>query len=487
MLTFEELSVLTISSPLLCDQMYHAALAVSAVFGRFAPFSTCFSDKSLLAFIDALASVSCSATRERNLVTSNDKSVLDRVLVSSEPISSGEKDTEEDKGSIGGKLVSSMMGVRASMYGRQSGDGKEQDDMVDVPIAKRTKSTFYEAYRNDFVRRLEATTSSALQPDLVSMLPFGLALLADVAMANSFRYRKCVAPISSHICSFASVAPALRVSVMDTVAMLILFRTCEEKNPMAFEAPASLVYTIPKQHQLLAVEPTKRQPVDVSDATVKSHADVPQTELFAPVCECIRTVKSAVVAETATTMLLGMLEKVGHILSGEVWAVIISAISSLSGDTEERRSTEWSNCCLLGFRCLKLIVDDFLDYLPPLSNTNSMALESLLDCCSSFGRSRHDVNTSLTAIGLVWSIAGPHAGPDAIDVSPDSMHRVAATCRFSLIRRAHPLSFPTSNQQSALSKLVELASDTRPEVSQTVGCICFPLVETNSHYLLALL
>jgi hypothetical protein len=43
---------------------------------------------------------------------------------------------------------------------------------------------------------------------------------------------------------------------------------------------------------------------------------------------------------------------------------------------------------------------------------------ALLDCCSSFGSSRHDVNISLTAIGLLWSIADQDSNSWSIDVSP---------------------------------------------------------------------
>lgn len=428
MLTFEELSVMTISSPQMSDQIYHAALAISACFGRFAPFSTCFSNEGLHEFIEAVAIVSSSATRERKLVTSNNNAVLDRVLVSSDPSTLGEKGAEEGKASIGGKLVS--IGVRA-ILGSSSGEGAEHDNLDDVPIAKRTKSTFYEAYRNEFVGRLETTTTTSLQPGLAAMLPFGLALLADVAIANSFRYKKCMPPISTHICSFASVAPALRTYVLDTAAMLILFKINNAKNDVSFKAPARLVYVEPKQHQLLAVEPTvtseNEDAVEGSGDDIMSHA-----ELFAPICNSICTFESAPVAEAATTILLSVLENIGHTLSGEVWIVIVSAVASLSGDVAERSSAEWSNCCVLGFRCLKLIVDDFLDNLPPPSSGSATALGSLLDCCASFGRSRHDVNTSLTAIGLLWTIADKDAGPDALDF--------------------------------ALSKLVELASDGRPEV-----------------------
>ncbi|CAB9509407.1 Protein MON2 homolog [Seminavis robusta] len=425
LLTFEELSVMTIASPFLSDQLYHAALAISAVYGRFASFSTCFSDESLREFIDALATVSSSATQKRNLDMTNGNTVLDRVLVTSELPKPGEKSSEEGKeSSIGGKLVN--LGVRAIYGAQSSGETSEHNGVDEMPIAKRTKSSYYEAYRNDYVRRLEATTTASLRPDHVAMLPFGMALLADVAMTNSFRYEVCIAPISKHLCSFASVCPTIRVSVMDTVAMLILAEAATEENPLSFSSPAKVVFADPKQHQLLAVEPSK------STERAVQNENVSQAILFGPICECIQTVESAVVAEAAITVLTSILENVGHTLKGGVWDVIASAVASLSGATTERKGADWSSCCMLGFRCLKLIVDDFLDLFPPPSESGADARSSLLDCCWSYARSRHDVNTSLTAIGLLWTIADKDGGADAVD--------------------------------RALSKLVALASDSRPEV-----------------------
>jgi hypothetical protein len=110
-------------------------------------------------------------------------------------------------------------------------------------------------------------------------------------------------------------------------------------------------------------------------------------------------------------------------MTDDVWSVLIAAIASLSGDVSKlpkdglnRSGTEWSTCCMLAFRCLKLIVDDFLEQLPPMSDSPDAPRRALLDCCSSFGSSRHDVNISLTAIGLLWSIADLDSHSWSIDV-----------------------------------------------------------------------
>ena len=71
---------------------------------------------------------------------------------------------------------------------------------------------------------------------------------------------------------------------------------------------------------------------------------------------------------------------------------------------------------MLSFRCLKLIVDDFLDILPSPPDLCSAGTRSaLLDCCAAFGSSQHDVNTSLTATGMLWTIADQDLTPNSLD------------------------------------------------------------------------
>ena len=127
--------------------------------------------------------------------------------------------------------------------------------------------------------------------------------------------------------------------------------------------------------------------------------------------QCIRDYKVAGVVEAGVEALHSVLESTGHKLDAEAWMEVIRAVASLPSD--KRESTDWSNSFAVGFRCLKLIVDDFLNH----TDSSIAARTSLLDCCSSFGSSRHDVNTSLTAIGLLWTIADQDAGTVAIDVS----------------------------------------------------------------------
>ncbi len=60
-----------------------------------------------------------------------------------------------------------------------------------------------------------------------------------------------------------------------------------------------------------------------------------------------------------------------------------------------------------------LLVIDFLNEIPSQEEIRI----ALLDCCTSFGSSKNDVNTSLTAIGMIWTIADRDSSPSAVDVS----------------------------------------------------------------------
>jgi hypothetical protein len=388
--TFQELSVLAIASPHLSDSAYVGALSISAVYARFASFSTCLSDESLTHFVEGLREVSLLEQTPSVIVSPGGGADILRIpdKPSMDHLTKDERET-----GIGEKLLN--IGVRA-IYG--SNDGSQTED---VPLAERTKNTYYHDYQMEFSRRL----GTSKHPIRVDQVPFSFSLLADVAMTNSFRHSRSGATIFRQLCTLAAESPSTRLFSMDFVAMLIMSHIAQDGNfPTSFTGPGAVMYEDPRQNQYLAVEQLKRSEQGV-DALVS------QVDLLGPLCECIRDVKVASVAEAGVEALHSILESSGHKLSADAWTEVIQAVASLQ--SSERSSEEWSTSCSVGFRCLKLIVDDFLD----LTDASTSARTSLLDCCSSFGSSHHDVNTSLTAIGLVWTIADQDAGTTAIDVS----------------------------------------------------------------------
>jgi hypothetical protein len=56
---------------------------------------------------------------------------------------------------------------------------------------------------------------------------------------------------------------------------------------------------------------------------------------------------------------------------------------------------------------------DFMNELADLKT----ARIALLDCCAAFCSSRYDINTSLTATGMLWSIADKDSSCASVNVS----------------------------------------------------------------------
>lgn len=396
--TFQELSVLPIASPYLSDSAYVGALSISAVYSRFASFSTCLSDQSLSQFVEGLREV-CQFEPTPNILGGSE--------LLSVPSKAGDGASNEEKETIGKTLMT--MGVRAIYGGSPDGNNKQHED---VPLTERTRNTYSHDYQSEFGRRV----AGSKHPMRINQVPFTFSLLVDVAMANSFRSSNSGATIYRSLCALASDVPSVRNFSMDAIAMLIMSQLANDDGfPITFIGPGQLMFIDPRQNQYLAVESVKNK-------TLEKGA-VSQEALLAPLCQCIRDVKAAVVAEAGVESLHAILESCGHDLDNEAWTTVIQAVASLP--SEERSSAEWSNSCLVGFRCLKLIVDDFA----ALTDTSTVARTSLLDCCSSFGSSHHDVNTSLTAIGLLWTIADQDAGTASIDVSSlEKIPRVSLSC-----------------------------------------------------------
>jgi hypothetical protein len=362
--------------------------------------------------VEALTEVSASwsSWNKQDVIQIGGREV-DTVVADKPSGADTERRPQEDvkESSIGGKLMS--LGVRA-IYGSQQSESSEVG-AVDKPITERTKNTYQEDYRLDFSKKL-ASFNSAIRADDMARIPFALMTLIDVAATNSFRYKDCGSEISKQLCSLAGKIPEIRAFALDTVAMLALSHLSSDQGTLSsWKGPGKIMFVAPKPNQLLVVK-------DVSPDRMQTDGIISQENILSPLCDFIKTTDDSSVAEAAIGALWTILESAGHTLTGDVWMVVISGVSSLSGDascTGNRTLPDWSNCCLLAFRCLKLIVDDLLEQLPQPTDPNTAARALLLDCCSSFGRSRHDVNTSLTAIGLLWTLADQDAVMTAIDVS----------------------------------------------------------------------
>ncbi|CAN0569825.1 unnamed protein product, partial [Ectocarpus sp. 12 AP-2014] len=72
------------------------------------------------------------------------------------------------------------------------------------------------------------------------------------------------------------------------------------------------------------------------------------------------------------------------------------------------RPVVWGGACLsLAFKCLQLVVDDFLERLP------REQVPRLVTCAGAFGAQTESVNLSLTAIGMLWTVCDTFADATA--------------------------------------------------------------------------
>jgi hypothetical protein len=433
MQTFQELSILPIASDL-SDNAYVGALSISAAYGRFASFSTCLSEESLAYLAEGLAEL-VPVVEQQEQQYPQQLQQQSKVESAMSSANSNIKDESNVSASIGEKLMN--MGVRA-IYGTQDGYGTDDD----VPLTERTRNTYAHDCQIEFRRRMAkskhpirgvdgtqggnnaaaAVVATKQSHHHQQPLPFVLTLLADIAISNAFRFRRCGKTLSKQLCTWAATtgSASARLFAMDVVAMLILSHVAAHENddgimpegfPTTFSGPGRIVYDNPRRNQYLAVERVTTEH-DVGKKDGDGHL-VPHADLLTPLCQCIQTAQVAAVAEAGVDALHSVLESAGHKLTGgDAWAVLIDAVASLS--SSKRSQSDWAASCMVGFRCLKLIVDDFID-LAMMDGSDSSRM-SLMDCCFSFGSSRHDVNTSLTAIGLLWKIADQDAGDKSIYV-----------------------------------------------------------------------
>lgn len=163
-------------------------------------------------------------------------------------------------------------------------------------------------------------------------------------------------------------------------------------------------------------------------------AKIDTTVLLRPLCQCIylsdvptgHQAQLTDIAELGLTCVKQIVND-GYNLSSS-WMEIIHTLSIVArSDTSHKDSF---TCCTIAFGCLKLVVDDVLNELSDQEDTEIDAIRiALLDCCSTFGSSTVDINISLTAIGMLWTIADQGCSPSAVDYVLDKLAHLASDKR----------------------------------------------------------
>jgi len=375
--------------------------------------------------------------------------------------------TEGMVNNVGGKNHIGLSPNRKDSFGGKffnfarsfaSGNSQLHDQDERVFISSKSRSTITGSSSKTYHQDFCDSTLDGLKPRLVSnnsevvrgtefirSIPFPLILLAELSFENSFRFVLFGQSILDFLCDLAagigdsikSDSPNVRLFAMNVLTNLVTsgLSGIADSNDMGcskqrYKLVGGDVEVV--DDCLRTTQESKDNIVDNEDEYL-SLKKMSHVDLLSPLCRAISGTEEIDTANEALKSLHMIIEGVGHNLkTTDIWVQIIDSISTLAGSPpsssniitpalppllcKNRFSAEWSGCSALAFQLLKLIVDDFLDELPSSPQSSSRTMRTaLLDCCAAFGCSMHDINTSLTATGMLWTIADQNSTLSSLD------------------------------------------------------------------------
>ncbi len=386
--TFESLNLMEVSFSELSEDGLDSVASVATASSLLGRFTSSLSTESIKFFVDSLINMSKSTRRVSGFGSSRN---------------TGNTSDYQEYDSFRKKILS-YAGQALNM-----GTGDQESESPDITGIGKTSNSFANIFRTHVRKKMSKITT---RDDLFPDLPFTLILLADLIVENAFRFRILNQKVMTYLSNLAagSDVKAIRLFSFDIMTHLISQGLGSSKDIQTSPTrPLSGHNSIDK---CFTVEINSTLAASVEESL--SLYDMSHEDLLAPLCHSIITSTKREAAEVGLQKLKGILE-LGLSVAG-AWLKIIEALNALSGGTDngynDRSSSEWLLCCTTAFGCLRLIVDDFLD---SGDGRNTMTRTALLDCCASFGSSMHDVNISLTATGMLWTIADQDDSPASVD------------------------------------------------------------------------
>ena len=462
--TLDRLSYLPIRPNNLSEDGCRTALSMTEIYRRLSRFTTCLSHKSLKFFIDSVLEL-CKMSSFENTLDEQSPTLLN----DNNNLINQKDHTEGMVNNVGGKNHIGLSPNRKDSFGGKffnfarsfaSGNSQLHDQDERVFISSKSRGTITGSSSKTYHQDFCDSTLDGLKPRLVSnnsevvrgtefirSIPFPLILLAELSFENSFRFVLFGQSILDFLCDLAagigdsikSDSPNVRLFAMNVLTNLVTsgLSGIADSNDMGcskqrYKLVGGDVEVV--DDCLRTTQESKDNIVDNEDEYL-SLKKMSHVDLLSPLCRAISGTEEIDTANEALKSLHMIIEGVGHNLkTTDIWVQIIDSISTLAGSPpsssniitpalppllcKNRFSAEWSGCSALAFQLLKLIVDDFLDELPSSPQSSSRTMRTaLLDCCAAFGCSMHDINTSLTATGMLWTIADQNSTLSSLDVS----------------------------------------------------------------------
>jgi len=415
--TLDQLGIIKIYSSNLDPTYIDKATTIAGCFGRLSSFTTCFSRDALLQFVTSLVKLSEAVSFDPLVEQSSD--TVAEIIESDDSI-------EGRESSISGKVLS-YVPFAGRVFG---GGGTSQSSSSSSNSATRraAASNLSKTYAED----LRETTCSQMAKMKLSSphaifrkIPLPLLLVAVISEANSYRLPVIEQTVAKHLCEIVarSLSTELQSFAMEVLTHFMP-QSLSKQNVSTEYGLGPLM--VPDK-----VRPLEIQPIVINDSSVNCNPGNVQCEpgdhqLLTILCQTIQRSAQVDTAENSLNALLVVLEGEGHNLSRDNLITVMDTLSILSGceyegsdQTIDRSTKQWSSVSSLAFQNLKLILDEFLEMSSssmesPLKSTEER--NAIIDCCVAFCRSRHDVNTSLTATGMLWNLADRDVSPGMLEV-----------------------------------------------------------------------
>lgn len=417
--TLDQLAIIQIPSPKLPASYLEKAASIAGCLTRLPLFTTAFSSGALSQFTTSLVKlseqVSFEQLTEQISEISRENSENFNLLSDDDVAGNGVRET-----SIGGKLLS-FAGRAFGGGGSAQSPPANNSSSLRRSLSSTFSKTYSENLRETTVSQL-ATMNISTSGSIIRKIPLPLLFAVTVAEANSYRLAIFEETFASHLCDIVARSSSSEVK---SFAMQVLIHFM----PLSLsQSDASLNYgfrprmTPDREHS--NISPLEVFPVEYDDPEKLEILHV-SPQLLKILCHTIHRSTQVDTMENCLHALAVVLEGEGHNVAGDNLITVIRTLSELSGcerqdidDSIDRSAKQWANVSSLAFQNLKLLLDDFLE---PMSSSAYSTLKSieardaLLDCCVAFGKSRHDLNTSLTATGMLWSLADRDSSPGTVD------------------------------------------------------------------------
>ncbi|KAG5179489.1 hypothetical protein JKP88DRAFT_349881 [Tribonema minus] len=187
--------------------------------------------------------------------------------------------------------------------------------------------------------------------------------------------------------------------------------------------------------------------VDLPAAAAPPEHDDDKARLQALLFDAVAQLAQTPYIDTREATLSALHNSCGQVVD-RAWGSILSLLTAVAQASHQLHhpgagscsggagaGQQWGGSCLaLAFTSLKLIVDDFLDRVPPVE------VPTLVRCTGTFAAQVENVNLSLTAVGMLWTVSDAFTSTNTRQVGKVDMW------------------------SAMLTELSHLAKDQRPEV-----------------------